>query len=174
MNTKSLIAAAFVASAPFAASASVLDVDANGLLNNGGSSTINQGDNELIFFNVDPTSLGFSHTFTLDAAGQGNAEVSLTTAVAGLFTGLVAQWLDASNGDILATGTPDAGGDIVISTVFADPDTLSQVLSITWKTAAPNAPIFDGNVTISTVPVPAGILLMGTALAGLGLARRKA
>ena len=171
MNIKTAFAAAAFAVMPVLASSAVIPIT------DGGTTNINGKNDDLFVFNVDtdagtnPTQ-DFEHTFVLNANGAGTAETSLTVTLANLFTGLMAEWIDTVTNTVLASTTPDADGDMILSTVFGDPDTLSQTLRISF-TDAGGAPDFDGQVQVSVVPLPAGVLLMGTALGGLAVARRR-
>ena len=167
MNYTTLIAAAALATLPVMAQAAFVPITDDG------ASTISGANDDIFTFNVIPGDGDFNHEFTLTNDGNGTAEVSLTTGIAAGFVGLVAQWL-AADGSVLSSAGPDANGDIILSTAFVGPASLIQTLNISWTSVAKGVPDFDGQVTVSTVPVPAGLLLMGTALAGLGLTRRKA
>lgn len=148
----------------------------------GGTTMLPSNSNTLFTFEVDQDQgdMDFRHTFTVAAAGSGTAEVSLTTDIVGLFAGLQLEWLDASDDSVLASA-PAVIGITTLSTDFTDPDTLSQTLSINWSNTLLGAPDFDGQVRIivgegeepPAVPLPAGIFLLGTALGGLGIARRR-
>ena len=155
MNYKSLIAATAVASLPMMASATTVEaIDHNG--------TTNVPFDTIYEFDVQIATGRFSHTFIVDSDAEGVGQVSLTDLIANVFTGLTVSW---SNG---ATG----GANELVTTDFVDPGSLTQTLDITWDSTL-SSKDFDGAVQISAVPVPAGLLLMGTALAGLGVMRRK-
>jgi hypothetical protein len=166
MNFTTLVAAATLATMPLMASAvttTILDDQA----------TIIDATNvdELFLFDAHTENGDFNHTFTLPNDGSGIATVSVTPNILNLFETFVASWLGADT----PTSVDLTTGATSLATTFADQTSLSQTLNLTWtlKKGVDNF-IFDGDVTISTVPVPAGLLLMGTALAGLGLTRRKA
>ena len=167
MNYKALIAAAAIAAAPMAASASVVifDDEATAL---GAGETFEAS----FAFIADGMGGDFRHTFNLSEEGTGEALVTINAITLGQFEGLVAQWLNAADDSVIATVDLDSITTTTLSTTFEDPNSLSQVLQILWTDSVKGAG-FDGSVTVSTVPVPAGLLLMGTALAGLGMTRRK-
>ena len=166
MLKKLILAGAFAISAVAAQATTVID--------NGLSTTVTMlGDNEFEF-SVNPSLAGsFIHTFSLDptTVGTGEAFVSVTPNRLDLFEGLALSWLDEAN-EVLAT--IDVGvGLTSLSTIFTPPN-LTQKFLVSWESST-SATSFDGDVTITVqpVPLPAGVLLMGTALAGFGVARRR-
>jgi hypothetical protein len=175
MNIKTLTAAAVFAALPMMASAATVPVisdDPTGA----NPTMISAGENfaaTFFIFSGDGGAGDFDHTFQLSDDGTGNANVTIDALNAGQFTDLVAKWLNADTNVVIASAALNSGVQTTLATTFADPDSLNQVLQISW-TDSVKAVGFDGSVQISTVPVPAGLLLLGTALAGLGLARRKA
>ncbi|MEO0370917.1 MAG: VPLPA-CTERM sorting domain-containing protein [Pseudomonadota bacterium] len=72
-----------------------------------------------------------------------------------------------SNGDITPSSTEGAGVGASYVSIFSDMAFDSVVF-----TSTSNAFEF-GNVGVATVPLPAGVVLLGTALGGLGVARRR-
>jgi len=159
MKLSNTIAVAAIAVAPMAASAALVTIGDGGTTN-----LATFGDTYQ--FVVDTNANGFTHTFVVDNDGEGVAAVSLNQLIAPFFSGVTVTW--SANGSVLASGTNDQ----LVTTSFTNPGSLTQTLDVTW-TGAPANSEFDGAVTLSAVPVPAGLVLMATALAGLGLARRK-
>ena len=158
MNIKSVMAAAVVATLPMAASAALVTIA------DGGTTLVTMGD--VYQFDVVTNAGDFQHTFTVASDSAGVASVSLNDIIAPFFDGVTVEW---SVGGVVVA---DGGEDELVSTTFADPGSLTQLLTISWV-EAPADSTFDGAVSISSVPVPAGLLLMGTALAGFGVLRRK-
>lgn len=170
MKIKTLAIAATLAVAPFAANAlTVIGDTETGPFDLGAC-----GDVHYIGDIVGTGGAGTrSITFTACTVPSGGmAEASITDVVAGTFSNLAAGW---SAGDMVqvtdATGTLLTANLFDLFTTFTAA-TNPQMLTFTWDGSVKDAS-FDYNVSTS-VPVPAGFLLMGTALAGLGLARRKA
>lgn len=143
-----------------------------------GTTVINDpGVNNVYFFDAetDGGSGDWRHTFDLGLAGSGLASVSLTEDVAEAFDDLTFSWWDingAGDGDDVQLSQTSVGTGITrLSTVFEDPETLVQQLRITWSNSTGEG--FDGDVNVSTVPVPAaGLLLLG-GLGALGVAKRR-
>ena len=166
MNFKTLAAAAIIAALPMAASASVVLLD-------DGTTLIGSGETVegLFLATADGGAGDFQHNFELETDGAGSALVTVNLGLIDAFEGLVAQWLNTDTNAVLSS-VAITGVETTLSTTFVDPDSLNQTLQILW-TGSLKGTGFDGTITVSTVPVPAGLLLMGTALAGLGMTRRK-
>ena len=158
MKLSTTIAAAAIATMPVVASAALVTIL------DGGTTLVTMGD--VYQFDVVTNAGDFQHTFTVASDSAGIASVSLNDIIAPFFDGVSVEW--SVGGVVVANG----GEDDLVSTTFTDPGSLTQLLTISWA-EAPADSTFDGAVSISSVPVPAGLLLMGTALAGFGVLRRK-
>lgn len=91
------------------------------------------------------------------------------------FLGTMVEWNSSSDGSGTSFGSI-SGADLIagdtLRVEFAAGET--KFLIASWTDVARNGSNFDLRVEATPVPVPAGILLMGTALAGFGVMRRKA
>ena len=171
---KPAIAATFLALAPIAVGATtynpgdgdIVTVEDGDIVNIAPSINISYiGD---VVTDGGPGSVGV--IFDASVAGLGTSKVTIGSITAGQFTGLTISWIDMATNGVLGTilFAPDV---TVLSTTFADPDTLVQKLLISWDTSSSTGFDFEG--TVATVPVPAaGFLLLG-ALGGLGFAGRR-
>lgn len=161
--------------------ATFFDVDGDGKLIDEGTSIIDEtGFSGFLGFIVNLTDVDqmFQHTFDMKLAGTGASTVTISLNALSLVQGLTMSWIDALTNTVLSS-TPVTGSDVSLTTKFEDPDTLIQTMKVSWTGVKPN-PVtgkppaaFDGDVALTTVPLPAGLLLMGTALAGLGIVRRR-
>ncbi len=116
----------------------------------------------------------YSVTFTSPTdplVGKSNASVTL--GVLSTFKGLTVSWLDSATSSVLNTATVIAG-ITSLNTTFSGAS-LSQKLVFNWSdsqlTSSGRPVKFDFDV--SAVPLPAGGLLLLTALGGLGMVRRR-
>ena len=165
MNIKTLALAAVVAAAPVAASAMTIAVG-------GGTGTYLLGDcpggASMVIGDVTAAGGAGSHSVSFESCSEpstGTANASVTVAVGGTFSDLTVAW-SGGEGPVAVV----SGGITTITTQFTAGNN-PQDLIFAWSDSLANAS-FDYDV--SAVPVPAGFLLLGTALAGLGFARRKA
>jgi len=104
---------------------------------------------------------------------RGKSNASLTQAILGTFQGLTISWYDAATNSVLNTASVVAG-ITSLSTTFAGAN-LSQNLVFNWtdSTLTKNGLPIKFDFDVSAVPLPAGGLLLLTALGGLGLIRRR-
>lgn len=90
------------------------------------------------------------------------------------FTGAVVKWTENSDGTGAVYGTITGAallaGD-ALEVYFGAGET--KWLFASWTNVVSNGSNFDLRVEAANVPLPAGVVLMGTALAGFGIARRR-
>lgn len=96
------------------------------------------------------------------------ANASVTVLVAGLFDDLIVEWRDTVTTAVLASEVVVAP-TVAIQTTFGTPN-LDQTLVFSWSASDVGAG-FDFDV--SAVPLPAGGLLLLTALGGMAVVRRR-
>jgi len=151
----------------------------------GAVTVINDGDtvditsNSVFIGDVDATGGAGSWSVTFNALTDpllATATASLTNVVAGTFSDLVMSWIASSDDFVLATTTIDENNlSPSLSTVFTDNgvfggDDNPQYLLITWSDSLAGAS-FD--LDVAAVPLPAGGLLLLTALGGMAAVRRR-
>lgn len=136
------------------------DINSDNLFYGAAASNGGAGSYSVNFFSlVDPT------------RAQSNASVTLN--ILGTFSGLTMSWVQAGTNTVL-NSTAILAGVTTLNTLFTAPN-LSQSLVFTWtdsqlsKSGRPVTFDFD----VSSVPLPAGGILLLTALGGLGIARRR-
>ena len=165
MKLKTLAMAAALALAPFAANAitfGVQDQDAYDITSD-------------TSFNGIVVAGGGSGTFTVEFSStidplDAGVDMSINAGNLSGFTNLTVAWLDSAM-SVLAGPEVAGVGATMLSTTFTAPN-LTQFVQFSWDDSAAGAG-FD--FTVAAVPVPAGVLLLGTALVGMGgIARRKA
>lgn len=164
MNLKAIITAAAIALLPVTASALTL-------VNDGDSVTIPDDDTAFLAL---PTTAGGPGSFTVTFTSSldpltGGALATIGPRTAGSFTDLTMEWVSLVNG--VLDSTPVSATETSLLTTFASPGDLVQNLVISWSDSSLAGAGFD--VEISLVPLPAGVILMGTALAGFGVMRRR-
>ncbi len=173
MNIKTLAAAALVAIAPAAASA--FSVNSSSNIAAGGSYEI--GDGPYYWdaaFNGNDGSGSVSFTFSNTTGSDTHFQIadgSVGQSFAGSFAGgVTASWGSGATA-FVPGATTSVGGGWSIATLIAEG--ASDVLTISWVGAQGFKADID--FTVSAVPLPAGVLLLGTALVGAGAfaSRRK-
>lgn len=107
-------------------------------------------------------------TFNASGAGAGTALVTIGPI------NLANNWTDLMVGWSGGESKPVGAIETTVSTIFADPDSLSQMLVISWTDSeARNGFDVEGTVSVSPIPLPAaGLLLLG-GLGALGFAGRR-
>lgn len=174
MKLKTLAAAAIIAAAPFAANAYSINSISN--IANGGTYDIASGPYYWdASFDGGDGSGSVSFTFTNTTGSDAHVQIADGTVgqsnVGQFAGGVTASWAQGGSANIAGSNT-SVGGGFSISTFIADNTT--DVLTINWAGATGFKSDID--FTIAAVPLPAGVLLLGTALVGAGAfaSRRKA
>ncbi|SMX46471.1 VPLPA-CTERM sorting domain-containing protein [Actibacterium lipolyticum] len=172
MKLGTTIAAAVLATVPFFANAATVENTGVSNLANGGSYVL---EDEAAWF-WQATSLVGSGTTAYDASFEFTSAVGkATTAIAavelsGSFVGLEADWTD-ENGAVLYTYTFVDNGVVSVGSSDVVIGNGPSTLNISWDGIEGSAAQI--NVQLSAVPLPAGLVLLGSALGGLGLSRRR-
>ena len=167
------VAAAFV----LAAGLSVGDARAITVVDNGDAVTVGPGLETTFIGDIKGRPSGgpsaWEVQFDSTSAGSGSALVTLSPAVASTFTDLTMSWINAADSSVIAS-TPILPIFTILDTVFAGPGALSQILAISWSASSTDPRVgFDVTVDVSPVPLPAGVLLLMTAVGGLGVMRAR-
>ena len=99
--------------------------------------------------------------------------MTLSSVVASTFTDLVISWINAADSSVIASA-PISPVETTLDTLFTSPGALSQILAISWSSSSTDPRVgFDVTVEVSPVPLPAGVLLLMTAVGGLGVMRAR-
>lgn len=98
------------------------------------------------------------------------------TGVSGTVVNPFMSWFDGTTTitaffDDITFGSTTFGVGSILSTMFETPDALSQTLSFGWESFTGDA--IQVSLQVSTVPLPAGGLLLLTALGGVAALRRR-
>lgn len=179
MSFKNLIAAGALALLPVSAFAAPIEfVD--------GGTTVVAGGTVTGAFSVDGAAGDYTHSFDLGNVGSGSARVTINGVTASAFSNLTLAWNTATIaitdafGNLLNpsfTGGEECEGPTDPfcqdqTVVFGGPLASGvNTFMVTWSSESDLD--FDGTIRVSVVPLPAGVLLLGTALAGFGIARRR-
>ena len=175
IGAASIALSAVIAAAPGSVSAATVTGD----LADGGSTDVTFGVNSPFPFQggvsdiESGTSGFFEHTFNVDPAGFGHADVSVTTTNFERLASVTIQWI--TGGDSATIDGP-AGEEASVGTTFSLTQP-SDTLRISWvmKDDVPKGSLsFAG--TITAIPLPAaGWLLLGGlgALGGMAATRRR-
>ena len=156
-----------LAAAPVAALAVTAPVLDN--IVDGGVTTLSSGSFHSFEYTESDASGGaqsFTYEFTAASGLNTIAGIDINAVPANGITGLFVQWLAA---DGVTVDTAWDGVSSVLHTSFGAG--VTKYLQIGWATSLKGG---DVDVNIQAVPLPAGVLLLGTALVGMGALRRKA
>lgn len=123
-----------------------------------------------------PGSYSVNFTSPIDPL-VGTANASVTIKVLGAFTGLTMSWVDANTNTVLDATSVLGGVQTTLKTLFSSvsPNSLSQNLVFSWadSQATTNGGPITFDFDVSAGPLPAGGVLLLTALGGLALTRRR-
>lgn len=174
MKLSTLTLAAAIAVAPFAANA--FSVNPNSNIAAGGTYEIGAGPYYWdATFSGNDADGSASFTFVNTTGSDSHIQIADGTvgqSNAGWFSqGVTATWSNGASAFVAGAKT-SVGGGWSIATFIAD--NASDTLTISW--AGAKGFKSDIDFTVAAVPLPAGVLLLGTALVGMGAfaSRRKA
>ena len=174
MNLKLVITAMALAVTPMLASASTITPSGGAVVD--GTAEINIGDIWTVGLDDFDIADGAGSFFVGATAGTALLTVETNSLNgANSFANATAEWNTASDGsgDTLASITLPEINNSENKTYLEFDEGDTRYLIVSWTGVVEDLSDLDVRITATAVPVPAGILLMGTALAGFGVMRRR-